>query len=40
MTTRDTWSRLYVLAVPTAATAYSIAEHAEDPIERNNRKGY
>lgn len=34
------WSRIDALMVPTAGTAYTIAAHTADPIERNNDNGY
>lgn len=34
------WPRIDMLAVPTAATAYSIAELEADPIARNNHNGH
>jgi allophanate hydrolase len=34
------WPRIDVLAVPTAATAYTIAELEADPIARNNHNGH
>ena len=39
MIARDVWSRIDALVVPTAATAWSTAEHDHDPIERNNGNG-
>ncbi|HEY1931919.1 MAG TPA: allophanate hydrolase [Acetobacteraceae bacterium] len=37
---QSVWSRIDALVVPTAATAYTIAELEQEPIVRNNRNGY